>query len=101
MHGQQNKDIQKESQKEPKESKCFNKICHVRRTNDAKKNKIKNNHNSLMSNKKNRKVPRDPQDNCHISNLRETIEAHGLQVHLHAHSQCTAISSNWSPSFLD
>jgi hypothetical protein len=34
---QKEKEIKKESQKEPKESKFFNKTCHVRGTTDAKK----------------------------------------------------------------
>lgn len=102
---QKEKEVKKESQIELKESKFF--TCHVRGTTDAKKKicKVKEKKETkiitLTSNKKKRNVPRDPQDNCHISNSQETIEAHGLQVHLHAHSQCTAISSNWSPSFLD
>ena len=55
---------------------------------------------TLTCTKKKRKVPRDPSDDYHISNLRETIEAHGPQVHPHAHFQCTTISNKPVTKFL-
>lgn len=52
-----------------------------------------------MKNKQ-QKVPRDPLDDYHISNLQETIEAHDPQVHPRAHFQCTAISNKMVIMFL-
>lgn len=49
---------------------------------------------------KKRKVPRDPSNDYHISNLQEIVEAHALPVHLHARSQCTAISRKLVPKYL-
>lgn len=68
--------------------------CCVKRTNETN-TQIRKKSKEIITvtcNKEKRKVPRDPSDDYHISNLQETIISHGPPVHLHAHYQCTATS---------